>query len=161
MIFLTFGTGMGAGLILGGRLYSGTCGMAGEIGHVRIAPFGPTGYGKLGSFEGFCSGGGIKQLGQTLARETLQCGRSTSFCASYDEMDQISARSLAIAANEGDAVALRVWQTVAEKFVGRVGAILPVVQAVFLQKSFHFLPGHQQHRANQVVTCRGDASQAL
>ena len=32
MIFLTFGTGMGAGLILDGRLYSGTLGMAGEVG---------------------------------------------------------------------------------------------------------------------------------
>ena len=35
MIFLTFGTGLGAGLILDGRLYSGTSDMAGEIGHVR------------------------------------------------------------------------------------------------------------------------------
>ena len=35
MIFLTFGTGMGAGLILDGRLYSGTLGMAGEGGHMR------------------------------------------------------------------------------------------------------------------------------
>ena len=31
MIFLTFGTGMGAGLILDGKLYAGTNGMAGEI----------------------------------------------------------------------------------------------------------------------------------
>ena len=59
MLFLTFGTGLGAGLILGGRLYSGTNGNAGEIGHIRLAPSGPIGYGKAGSFEGFCSGGGI------------------------------------------------------------------------------------------------------
>ena len=35
MIFLTFGTGLGAGLVLNGRLYEGACGMAGEAGHVR------------------------------------------------------------------------------------------------------------------------------
>ena len=40
MIFLTFGTGMGAGLILNGRLYSGTNGMAGEVGHMRMNEFG-------------------------------------------------------------------------------------------------------------------------
>ena len=64
MLFLTFGTGMGAGLILGGRLYTGACGMAGETGHVRLAPDGPRGFGKCGSFEGFCSGGGIEKLSQ-------------------------------------------------------------------------------------------------
>ena len=52
MIFLTFGTGLGAGLILDGRLYSGTSGMAGEVGHVRLDDDGPVGFGKRGSFEG-------------------------------------------------------------------------------------------------------------
>ncbi|NLB90282.1 MAG: ROK family protein [Clostridiales bacterium] len=72
MIFLTFGTGFGAGLILNGKLYSGTKGMAGEIGHVRAAEKGPVGYGKEGSFEGFCSGGGIAQLsGGRSAKEVV------------------------------------------------------------------------------------------
>ena len=62
MVFMTFGTGLGAGLILGGRLYSGTNGNAGEVGHIRLSPIGPVGYGKAGSWEGFCSGGGIAQL---------------------------------------------------------------------------------------------------
>lgn len=56
MIFLTFGSGLGAGLILDGRLYSGASNMAGEVGHIRLSEFGPVGYGKTGSFEGFCSG---------------------------------------------------------------------------------------------------------
>ena len=57
MLFMTFGTGLGAGLILDGKLYSGTNDMAGEIGHIRLETSGPVGYGKSGSFEGFCSGG--------------------------------------------------------------------------------------------------------
>ncbi len=64
MIFLTFGTGLGAGLILNGELYRGANGMAGECGHIRLAADGPVGYGKRGSFEGFCSGGGLKQLAE-------------------------------------------------------------------------------------------------
>lgn len=69
MIFLTFGTGMGAGLILNGKLYAGTCGMAGEAGHMRLTPTGPEGYGKAGSFEGYCSGGGIVRLGKAMGYE--------------------------------------------------------------------------------------------
>lgn len=44
MMFLTFGTGFGAGLILNGKLYSGTNDNAGEIGHVRLTEKGPIGY---------------------------------------------------------------------------------------------------------------------
>ncbi len=62
MVFLTAGTGMGAGIVLDGRLVEGACGNAGEVGHLRLAPRGPVGYRKAGSFEGFCSGGGIAQL---------------------------------------------------------------------------------------------------
>ena len=69
MIFLTFGTGIGAGLILGGRLYSGATGMAGEIGHVSLYEDGHIGYNKRGSVEGYCSGGGIAQYGKGSARE--------------------------------------------------------------------------------------------
>lgn len=62
MVFLTHGTGMGSGLILDGRLYEGTSGDAGEVGHMRLADDGPVGYGKAGSFEGFCSGAGLAKL---------------------------------------------------------------------------------------------------
>ena len=73
MVFMTFGTGLGAGLILDGHLYRGTNGMAGETGHVRAKAEGPVGYGKAGSYEGFCSGGGIYQLsGGKTARETVE-----------------------------------------------------------------------------------------
>ena len=62
MVFMTFGTGLGAGIIVDGRLYSGTNDNAGEIGHIRLAPTGPLGYNKEGSAEGFCSGAGIARL---------------------------------------------------------------------------------------------------
>lgn len=69
VVFLTFGTGLGAGVILDGRLYSGTCDMAGEIGHVRLRDGGHVGYGKEGSYEGYCSGSGIAQYGLGTAKE--------------------------------------------------------------------------------------------
>lgn len=69
LVFLTFGTGFGAGLILNGKLYTGGCNMAGEIGHIRLTETGPVGYGKAGSLEGYCSGGGILQYGYGTAEE--------------------------------------------------------------------------------------------
>ena len=81
MIYLTFGTGFGAGLILDDRLYRGQHGMSGEIGHVRYARSGPVGYGKAGSYEGFCSGGGIAQMAGMTARETVECADAGDMAA--------------------------------------------------------------------------------
>ena len=59
MVFLTCSTGMGAGLILDGRLYHGARDLAGEAGHIRLTDDGPVGYRKAGSFEGWASGAGL------------------------------------------------------------------------------------------------------
>lgn len=110
MVFLTFGTGLGAGLILNGRLYSGTNDMAGEVGHIRLENFGPVGYGKRGSFEGFCSGGGIAQLAKELALEKLQMGESTGYCRSKEDLEHITAKSVAESALSGDETAKKVYE---------------------------------------------------
>ncbi|MDR1547981.1 MAG: ROK family protein [Hungatella sp.] len=106
MIFLTFGTGLGAGLILNGRLYTGACGMAGEVGHVRLKEDGPVGYGKAGSLEGFCSGGGIRQMAIDKAKQMEKEGQKASF--QTGEKEDIKAKDVAEAAKAGhiDAVEL-------------------------------------------------------
>lgn len=113
MIFMTFGTGLGAGLILNGRLYSGTNGNAGEVGHIRLGAFGPSGFGKCGSFEGFCSGSGIKELGRSLAREAIQRGETVSWAESG--IDNIEVADIADAARKGDEIALDVFNISATK----------------------------------------------
>ena len=112
MIFCTFGTGFGAGLILDGKLYAGTNDNAGEIGHIRLDTEGPVGYHKAGSVEGFCSGGGLRQLGQQYALRALQAGISPSFCPTEDHLDSITALSMANAAHADppDPTALAVWE---------------------------------------------------
>jgi glucokinase len=62
LVFLTMGTGLGAGIILNGSIFHGSSDAAGEVGHVRMAEDGPEEYGKAGSWEGFCSGAGILKL---------------------------------------------------------------------------------------------------
>lgn len=123
MIFLTFGTGMGAGLILDGRLYAGINDMAGEIGHIRMEPHGPVGYGKAGSLEGFCSGGGIANLAQFMALDQLQLGKPASFCQTYEELESLTAEKIGEAARQGDPLAMRVFET-AGYHLGRGLAIL-------------------------------------
>ena len=118
MVFLTFGTGMGAGLILGGRLYSGTNDLAGEVGHWRLADDGPEGYGKRGSFEGFWSGGGIARMAQKRAKEVWATGGSVAFCSGPEAVETITAQAVAAAAIEGDPIAREVFGTSA-RYLGR------------------------------------------
>ena len=110
VIFLTFGTGLGAGLILDGRLYSGTNDNAGECGHIRLSDDGPVGFGKAGSFEGFCSGGGIAKLGRMMAKQKLDNGEEVAFCKNYDELDNITAKLIADYAYDGDEFAKSIYR---------------------------------------------------
>lgn len=145
MIFLTFGTGLGAGLILDGKLYAGTSDMAGECGHMRLSSFGPVGYGKAGSFEGFCSGGGIAQLGQMMARESLQMGQLVSYCSDIKDLDLITAKSIAERANEGFADAKAVFEVCGEKLGFGLSILIDIlnperiVLGSIFQRSEHLL----------------------
>ena len=109
VVFLTFGTGLGAGLILNGRLYNGANDMAGEVGHIRLENSGPVGYGKAGSFEGFCSGGGIAQLAKLKVLEKLQMGIHPEFCPDLQSLEGLTAQSVASAAKNGDKLAREIY----------------------------------------------------
>lgn len=112
MVFCTFGTGFGAGLILDGKLYAGENDNAGEIGHIRLDSEGPMGYYKVGSVEGFCSGGGLRKLGQRYALKALQEGITPAYCPTVQDLDSVTALSMANAAHADppDPTALAVWQ---------------------------------------------------
>ena len=118
MVFMTFGTGLGAGLILNGKLYSGTNDNAGELGHIHLDKFGPVGYGKAGSFEGFCSGGGLAQLGYVKALEKVQCGEYPMYFKRGMTMADITAKTGADAAVAGDETAIEVYRICGE-YLGR------------------------------------------
>ncbi len=123
IVFLTFGTGLGAGLILNGQLYCGAGDMAGEVGHIRLSENGPVGYGKSGSFEGFCSGGGLAQLARVKVLEALQQGDSPSLCPTYAQLDTLDAKTVAQAAMAGDPLAASIYRLCGE-YLGRGLAVL-------------------------------------
>ena len=123
MVFLTFGTGMGGGLILDGRLYEGTNDLGGEVGHIRLAEDGPEGYGKRGSFEGFSSGGGIANYARERARGELAAGRAVAFCPDPSDLDSVTARTVGEAAEAGDVLAAEIL-AVSGRWLGRGLSIL-------------------------------------
>ncbi|HEY4356161.1 MAG TPA: ROK family protein [Acidobacteriaceae bacterium] len=120
MVFLTFGTGLGAGLVLNGHIFRGSNGMAGELGHVRLTMDGPSGHGKAGSVEGWASGAGMALHGADTVRAALAAGEKTAL---QNKLDQLSARDIGQAMAEGDAVAARIVHQTGE----RLGDALAVV----------------------------------
>lgn len=127
MVFFTFGTGLGAGLILDGRLYEGANGMAGEAGHIRLCENGPVGYGKSGSFEGFCSGAGIAQLGFTLALEQYQQGEKPMFFDPELPLGGANAKNIADAAEAGDETAIEVYRLCGEYLGKGLSVIIDIL----------------------------------
>ena len=76
MVLITLGTGVGGGVIAGGRLIRGVGGMAGEIGHIPVEPGGvPCGCGRQGCLETISSATGWVRL----ARAAVEAGRVTSW----------------------------------------------------------------------------------
>ena len=120
LIFLTLGTGLGAGLILNRRLYRGATAMAGEIGHVRLSSDGPSGYGKAGSVEGWASGGGMAQHAEAAVRLAMQRSEATTLT---DAFPNVSARDVGEALLSGDALAARIVHATGER-LGDALAIL-------------------------------------
>jgi glucokinase len=99
LIFLTFGTGLGAGIIVNGQVLHGASDTAGEVGHLRLAWDGPVGFGKAGSWEGFASGRGLVELAHRMfpARWT----RTTPIREVVEAMLADDADALAVAAEAG------------------------------------------------------------
>lgn len=122
LIFLTMGTGMGAGLILDGRLYEGATGDAGEVGHLRLSGRGPIGFGKAGSFEGWCSGGGIAQL----ARERTATFTGESSLRKQAQVG-LTAQDIGAAARAGDALALAIWEEVGTRLGEGIALLVDIL----------------------------------
>jgi len=118
MVFLTMGTGMGAGIIAEGTLLCGHTDMGGEVGHIRLTEDGPVGYGKAGSFEGYTSGGGIARQAVALTRELISKGRTPVWVADGHSAESVDCKLMADYARKGDPDALAFFDHIG-KMLGR------------------------------------------
>lgn len=107
MVMLTLGTGVGSGLILGGRLWHGATGHAGEIGHTIVQPGGRAcGCGQLGCLEAYASASSTARR----AAEAIASGAPSSMKAVIDGGGELDARHVVEAARAGDALAVGIWE---------------------------------------------------
>lgn len=117
-VCVTLGTGIGGGLIIDGKLYRGTTGSAGEIGHMPFEPFGlKCKCGNFGCIERYL---GANYLSMQ-AKETVErCGSKIILKLTNNNLDRITPRILAEAANLGDKLSNNIWRQAGE----RLGIVL-------------------------------------
>lgn len=101
LIYVTVSTGVGGGIVLGGKLYRGAGGSAGEIGHMVVQPNGPAcGCGQLGCLEALASGTALSREG----RLALEQGRAPLLRRLAAQAGgEVTAELVAQAALDGDA----------------------------------------------------------
>jgi glucokinase-like ROK family protein len=120
MLFVKIGTGIGGGVIADGRLYRGTQGCAGDIGHICVEPDGPVcSCGNRGCLEAMAAAPAIALKAERCARE----GLSANLSRVLDERGELSARDVGEAASVGDYPALEIIRE-SGRLVGRVLATL-------------------------------------
>ena len=103
MMYITVSTGIGSGLILGGKLYVGATGAAGELGHVTMLADGPLcGCGNRGCLESLASGTAIARRAREVAARP---GGEGILKAARGDITAIEASLVASAAAAGDAAA--------------------------------------------------------
>ena len=147
VVFLTFGTGFGAGLILNGKIYCGANDNAGEVGHVRLTKTGPLGFYKYGSAEGYCSGGGIRQLALIEIEKQLKKGETPFILQKLGKIENVNAKEIAICAREGDSFCKRIYAK-SGKYLGRILSIIIdvinpekiIIGGVFMRSNDLLLP---------------------
>lgn len=141
IIMVTLGTGVGGGVIYGGKILSGVRGAAGEIGHMTVNPteIEACNCGKHGCLEQFASATGIvkeaKRLLELTDRETILRG-----------LKSFSAKDVLDGAKQGDKVSLEV----VDKLGSCLGMILSHVAAVIDPEAF--VIGGGVSRAGDILT---------
>ncbi len=99
LIFVKVGTGIGCGIVLGGRVYRGVAGTAGDIGHIRLDDYGPAcACGEVGCLEAYFGGGALARDALTLARS----GRSAMLAETLTDHGRLTALDVGDAAAAGD-----------------------------------------------------------
>jgi glucokinase-like ROK family protein len=123
-LFVKIGTGIGCGIVVGGHLYRGADGCAGDIGHIRIESGGPVcACGNQGCLEAFFGGAALARD----ATAAAQTGRSAVLAELLETSHRLTAEHVGLAVGRGDAVALQLTRDGGR----RVGSVLANLVSFF------------------------------
>jgi glucokinase len=109
MGMLTLGTGVGGGLVLGGRIWHGMSGMANELGHITVEPAGTQcGCGNRGCLEAYASATAVVRM----ANEAISSGSAPGLAHAAQTNGDFSAKMIYHLATQGDEQATQIFRTV-------------------------------------------------
>jgi glucokinase len=125
LAFLNLGTGIAVGLVLGGQIYQGAAGRAGELGHVVMRRDGPLcACGQRGCLEALAAGPALARD----ARAAIRSGRPSMILQLVDgTIERITAESIAAAARQHDGLALEIVSTAANYLGLAVAGVVNVL----------------------------------
>jgi glucokinase len=124
LVFLTVGTGIGAGLIADGRLIPGTRGVAGAAGWLAIDSKWRAEFGRIGCLEFLGAGPAVARLAENALRKKA---RSLIRTIAEKQGGEITAEVVAAAARRGDATARRVLEEVGSNLGRGVAGIISLL----------------------------------
>jgi glucokinase len=125
MLLVAVGTGIGGGLITGGKLFRGAHGFAAEIGHIIVEPGGPLcGCGNLGCWEQVAAGRAIGRLGREAAREQEH---SLLRQLAHGDPDAVTGELVTQAGQQGDDVAIRVLRRVGRRLGEGIAGLVNIL----------------------------------
>ncbi len=125
VVVVKIGTGVGAGIISGGRLHRGAQGSAGDVGHIQVSddPTVVCRCGNTGCLEAYAGGAALGRAGEVAAQD----GQSPRLASALDQRGVVTAEDVARAASFGDPVAVAMLAAAGR----RVGSMLASVVNFF------------------------------
>ena len=109
MCMFTLGTGVGAGIVLDGKIWHGAMGMAGECGHINVVPDGvQCGCGSRGCVEQYASATAVKRM----AIEAIATGKAPELARAMSENPEFSSKVVFQYATQGDPAAKQIFEVV-------------------------------------------------
>jgi glucokinase len=125
LIYLTFSTGMGAGIILNGQLVQGETDSAGEVGHHILDPQGPLcGCGMRGCWESYVGGRNVAlRLQERIRNESIQTALTDLVGGAIDKISMVEFEK---AARQGDAFAMAEWEMFTDRVAQGIGNLIMI-----------------------------------
>lgn len=124
-VMITLGTGVGGGIVIDKKIYSGSNGLAGELGHFVIQMGGEKcGCGRRGCFEAYASGTALIRMTKEELNTCFMTGEATLMA----ESGRVSARTAFDAFKEGDAAAARVIERYTDALASGIISLINIFQ---------------------------------
>jgi glucokinase len=125
LVYLTFSTGMGGGIIVNGQLIQGVTDTGGEVGHHVLDPEGPLcGCGQKGCWEAYVGG---RNVAESLKAKIQEGNVTTSIVSKAGGIDKINLQAFEAAAREGDRFALAEWDIFTDRVAQGVGNLIMIL----------------------------------